>query len=309
MQLFTVTSLVLALAASTSAASPFGSGGPVVDFARPTTTTASDAPAAADCSDCLRRQSRGENIACTSLCTVATTTTADTVVNDGATACQDCLQRQARGENVACTSICNGAPVATAATTTKSMTTTTTPASKGNNGRDATTTTARKQQGVADSTAACTYCLQRQAMGENVACTSLCTSVSKTTTTTAGPNTGLAGAGDVCYQFCEDGSMDFVQRECAEGLSCAAPNGMISFDSCGSRARTCVQDSQETKTTTTTRPASSNNNDVACKDCKQRQAKGENVACTSLCVSSKTTTATTTTAAKDCQCSWWHCHC
>jgi hypothetical protein len=47
--------------------------------------------------------------------------------------------------------------------------------------------------------------------------------------------------GDVCYRFCEDGSESSISRinDCPTGSSCTAPN-VFGFDSCGSRAHTCM---------------------------------------------------------------------
>ena len=48
--------------------------------------------------------------------------------------------------------------------------------------------------------------------------------------------------GDVCFQFCEDGSQNPVHKEsgCPRGSECVAPN-TISFDSCGVNAWTCQE--------------------------------------------------------------------
>ena len=48
--------------------------------------------------------------------------------------------------------------------------------------------------------------------------------------------------GDICYRFCEDGSQNTIDRrdECPVNLECASSNPSISFDTCGSRAYTCI---------------------------------------------------------------------
>ena len=49
--------------------------------------------------------------------------------------------------------------------------------------------------------------------------------------------------GDICYRFCEDGSQNSIDRQndCPSGSECLSDNpSMISFDSCGSRAKRCI---------------------------------------------------------------------
>lgn len=49
-----------------------------------------------------------------------------------------------------------------------------------------------------------------------------------------------AREGEVCHQFCENGSLSAVQMDCADGLECIAPAG-YGFDSCGERASRCAR--------------------------------------------------------------------
>ena len=49
--------------------------------------------------------------------------------------------------------------------------------------------------------------------------------------------------GDICYRFCEDGSQNSINRRdgCPSNSECISTNpSMISFDTCGSRAYTCI---------------------------------------------------------------------
>ena len=55
--------------------------------------------------------------------------------------------------------------------------------------------------------------------------------------------TGSLDVGDICYRFCEDGSQNSINRrdECPSNSECMSTNpSMASFDTCGSRAYTCI---------------------------------------------------------------------
>ena len=55
--------------------------------------------------------------------------------------------------------------------------------------------------------------------------------------------TASLSIGDICYRFCEDGSQNSINRrdECPSNSECASSDSsMVSFDTCGSRAHTCI---------------------------------------------------------------------
>jgi hypothetical protein len=159
--------------------------------------------------------------------------------------CSQCLKRQAQGENIACGTVC--ADVNAPAATTKPLSVKTTAALAAGEGDICYRfCEGGEQSPIKVDCAEGLECTSPGGIGFDSCYTRAYTCQKAAAPTTVAATTAskskFAGRGEVCQRFCEDGSQPAVFRACASGLTCQSPLSAdtVSFDTCGAGASTCV---------------------------------------------------------------------
>ena len=153
-----------------------------------------------------------------------------TTTQGSVSACDSCLKRQSSGENVSCGSVCSIRKSTRATTTTSSA------------------APYAMQGEVCYSFCETTGEMIERDCGKGLTCTAVGgvgfdTCGNRASTCQYKALTDLGAEGEVCFQYCDDGSLPYVDRGCEKGLSCQAASGSgatyESANACGDAASTC----------------------------------------------------------------------